>query len=59
MNGLLVMFKREMEKLGNDSQSYTKQKLKVRLMSHFKEQLVSISHLNNPNQRSYIVAPYH
>ena len=48
MNGLLVMFKREMEKLGNDSQSYTKQKLKVRLMSHFKEQLV----FHQPPQQS-------
>ena len=48
MNGLLVMFKREMEKLGNDSQSYTKQKLKVRLMSHFEEQLV----FHQPPQQS-------
>ena len=40
MNVLLAMFKKELEKIGIDAGSYTKQKLKARLMAHFKERLV-------------------
>ena len=40
MNVLLAMFKKELEKIGIDAGSYTKQKLKARLMAHFKECLV-------------------
>ena len=58
MNILLVMFKKELERMGNAADSYTKQKLKVRLMVIIKNTLYFISHLSNPNQRSYMAAPY-
>ena len=48
MNGLLAMFQRELERMGNYSKSYTKQKLKARLMVHFQKQLV----FHQPPQQS-------
>ena len=40
MNTLLSMFKNELQKMGNDGESYTKQKLKARLKSHYHDRLV-------------------
>lgn len=48
MNVLLTMFRKEIEKMGNEADSYTKQKLKARLISHFKQELV----FHQPPQQS-------
>lgn len=48
MNVLLIMFKKELEKMGNAADSYTKQKLKARLIAHYKEHLV----FHQPPQQS-------
>ncbi|KAK3748173.1 hypothetical protein QZH41_000756 [Actinostola sp. cb2023] len=40
MNVLLRMFKKELGKMGVSAESYSKQKLKARLMKHYKEHLV-------------------
>ena len=40
MNTILSMFKNELQKMGNDGESYTKQKLKARLKSHYHDRLV-------------------
>ena len=48
MNNLLAMFKNELEKLCNARESYTKQKLKARLVAHYKEDLV----FHQPPQQS-------
>jgi len=40
MNVLLTMFQKEVEKMGGAATSYTKQKLKVRLIGHYKELVV-------------------
>ncbi|KAK3742554.1 hypothetical protein QZH41_003464 [Actinostola sp. cb2023] len=40
MNVLLRMFKKELGKMGVSAESYSKQKLKARLMTHYKEHLV-------------------
>ena len=36
MNVLVTMFKKEIEKMENEADSYMKQKLKPRLITHFK-----------------------
>jgi len=36
MNVPVMMFRKEIEKMGNEADSYTKQKLKARLFAHFK-----------------------
>ena len=51
MNVLIMMFRKEIEKMGNEADSYTKQKLKERLIAHLSKNLSSISHPNNPNRR--------
>lgn len=48
MNVLVMMFTKEIEKMGNEADSYTKQKLKARLFAHFKEELV----FHQPPQQS-------
>ena len=48
MNVLLMMFRKEIEKKGNEADSYTKQKLKARLITHFKQELV----FHQPPQQS-------
>ena len=40
MNVLLMMFRKEIEKMRNEADSYMKQKLKARLISHFKQEFV-------------------
>lgn len=48
MNILLIMFKEELQKMGNAADDYTKQKLKARLMPHYKEHLA----FHQPPQQS-------
>ncbi|CAB4005386.1 Hypothetical predicted protein [Paramuricea clavata] len=48
MNILLAMFKKELEKLCNAEESYTKQKLKARLVAHYKEDIM----FHQPPQQS-------
>ncbi|CAB4025743.1 Hypothetical predicted protein, partial [Paramuricea clavata] len=48
MNILLAMFKKDFEKLCNAGESYMKQKLKARLVAHYKEDLV----FHQPPQQS-------
>ena len=48
MNSLLAMFKKELEKLCNAGESYTKQKLKARLVANYKKDLV----FHQPPQQS-------
>lgn len=48
MNVLLMMFRKEIEKMGNEADSYTKQTLKAWLITHFKQELV----FHQPPQQS-------
>ena len=48
MNVLLMMFRKKIEKMGNEADSHTKQKIKARLITHFKQELV----LHQPPQQA-------
>ena len=48
MNVLLMMFRKEIEKMGNEADSYTKQKLKAQLISRFNQELA----FHQPPQQS-------